>query len=206
LVSGTLRLRENVSDNTVRTSVETENIVGKNISGRTIMMVVLWLDISPSFAAPSRSERQYECFFAEDVIKPGDEHSFSANAKRESAELLDPGTVPRQPQASVRVVYVQFDDGSEFGQDGFATRLFTLRRITWQNLSRLDRAYERGGEELFLEELARPVDPQEVNTFVESIRDTQRRLGTPSAVAQVHKGLRFAEERKGLFKGPMGPP
>ncbi len=196
-ISGTVRLRETASAHTATTTLVEEDIVAENISSKTILALVAWLDVTPTYTAPQRSVKQYECFFASDVIKPGEQHSLSdvSASGHTTMEDYSRQRAPKTPKAEIRVVYVQFLDGSTFGQEAFARHLLAVRRIAWQHLRRLDRAYKRGGEPAFLEELSERVEPSEVDTLLQNVRETQRTRGTPSAIGQVRLMLKFATER-----------
>jgi len=143
-----------------------------------------------------RFTKEIDCFFGPDIIKPDGQESFSEPPRSVTTEPYDPNRPPRTRQANFRVVYVQFTDGTTFGDEAFAKHLKDLRRITLQELRRLDRAYAHGGEAAFVAELNEAVSPIEVNNFLEGIRRIQREAGTQSALAQVRAALRFAAEHQ----------
>lgn len=194
-IAGSVQISETTTGRLVQTSISS-NINAKNISSKTILALVVSIEVSPVHAAMRRSTKEFDCFFGPDVIKPGDQESFPEPSGRATTEPYDPSSSPRTPEANVRVLYVQFTDGSRFGDETFAGHLKELRRITLQNLRRLDRAYRRGGETAFVEELNETVSPIEVNNFLETIRRTQRARGTQAALAQVQTELRFAKEHQ----------
>lgn len=197
-ISGSVRLKETTWDGTVRLS-HSEEIVAQNISNKTIMTLVVWLDIIPSFTGPKRAVRQYECFFAPDVIRPGDTHPLSLENSREDVEPYNSAEPPRTASATVRVAYVQFADGSVFGNEAFGADIQRIRKTAWQHLRRLDRTYIRSGEKAFADELNEPIEPAEVNTLIENVRQTQRTSGTIAAVSHLRKMLRLAEEHQIAF-------
>jgi hypothetical protein len=194
-ISGSAQISETTSERQVRVSISND-ITARNISPKGILALVAWVEVSPAHASMQRFTKELDCFFGPDIIKPGGQESFSAPLRSASTEPYNANSPPRTPQANVRIVYVQFTDGSTFGDEAFAQHLRDLRHITLQNLRRLDRAYARGGVAVFVEELNETVSPAEVNNFLESIRRTQREFGAQAALTRVRAGLQFAEEHK----------
>lgn len=204
-VSGSVTIRETRRGDAVRVSITENDISTKNISSQTILAVVAWLEITPAYGSPRRFVRQYECFFASDVIKPGDEHGVSEPSDSEAEEPFDADDPPRAPRAEIRFVYVQFIDGSIFGHEGFGEHLMTLRRQTRKHLSNLEKTYDRQGEAAFLEELYQPAEPGEVDALIGNVRGTQRQRGTLAAVAQIRAMLNHAKERQQAFDQTSNP-
>lgn len=199
-VTGEVRLKETVARDQVYTSMS-QRIMAKNVSNQTVLMFVASIEVTPTFGAKEQSTRQYECFFATDVIAPGDEHALS-EPRDEGGFTIQPHSTSaplNAPEAEVKILYVQFINGSEYGQRAFASDLLRLRRITWSHLKRLVRTYERSGEVGFLEELYERIDPGEVDVFFENIRQTARSRGAQSALARVHFALKLADERTAGF-------
>jgi len=194
-ISGSAQILETTLDRQVRVSISNE-ISATNISPKGILALVARVEVSPAHASMRRFTKELDCFFGPDIIKPGVQESFSGPAQSATNEPYNPNNPPRTPQANVRVVYVQFTDGSTFGDEAFAQHLKELRHITLQNLRRLDRAYARGGVAAFVEELNETISPAEVNTFLESIRRTEREFGAQAALTRVRAALQFAEEHK----------
>lgn len=201
-ISGQVRLRETFVGNEMTTSILEDRLVAKNISDRTILMMIVWVELYPSHAGADRSVRQYECFFAPDVIKPGDDHSLAGDTGRQDRQPFNPGQRAREPRLEAKVAYIQFLDGSEFGDPAQADQMFLLRKVTRRNLNRLNRAFDTSGEAAFREALSEKVQPGEVDVFFENIRITARTRGTKFAVAQVKVAIKFAEERTAGFHQP----
>ncbi len=200
VISGTIEIRETTMDSTVRVSLTENQITARNISSTTILTLVVWIDVFPAYGSPQRFVRQYECFFAPDVIKPSDEHLISQKKFQELVEPYNPEEPPRTPRAEAKIVYVQFLDGTIFGHEGFGANLQMLRRLTWKHLRRLDTTYRTRGEAAFLAELNDPVEPGEIDVLIENVRQTQRLRGTETAVAQIRGMLNTAKERQQGFR------
>jgi len=197
-INGTVTLRETISNGIVRTAIS-EDILSRNISGKTILTLVVWVDVKPSYSSPRHFTRQYECFFAADVISSGTEHPLSQANVPETGEPYDPSAAPRSPSAVVTVVYVQFLDGSIFGHEAFGEDIQRMRRMTLKHLRSLDRIYTSFGEAAFTQELNETVEPADVETFFENIRQTLRQQGAQIAIVRIRTSLKFAEDRQAGF-------
>jgi len=62
------------------------------------------------------------------------------------------------PAAEAHAEFVQFGDGSSWGNADAATNEFGLRQKTLAELDLLEHFYEQGGESAFLDELAKADD------------------------------------------------
>ncbi len=204
VVSGTVRLTESISGNTIRVSIA-DDIVGRNISDKIILTLVARIEVEPSQGSRQEFVRQYECFFAPDVIRPGDQHSLSGPGPTETTETFNPLHPPKTARATAKIVYVQYVDGSTFGHPVFGAEIRKIRQITWQHLRRLDRAYQRGGLSAFQEELSETVQPQETETVLEGIRQTVRSRGALAGISQVRKMLSLAEQYRAGFTHEANP-
>lgn len=198
-VTGTVTIRETLSGDRLE-SAFSDTISVRNVSNKTVLVAVFQLDVKPAYAGPESDTRQYECFFARDVIPPGHDHDISRPSSGSiSVELMTPGRLPDVPRAQLRTLFVQFTDGSTYGEQTHARHILSLRRQTWQHLKRLDRIYAHQGEQEFVQELLQPVEPTEVNTYFEAIRQAQRQLGTAVAIGQVRQALHNANQHQAAF-------
>lgn len=171
-----------------------------NVTNKTILTLVIALDVHHSSGFVDTESLQYECFFAPDVIRPGETHDFKRPL--DSIKMVTtPPRVSTEPRAEPIVLFAQFLDGSTFGAPPQAHDILLIRRLTLNALHRLDRAFVRGGEEEFLEELAEPVDPSAVNTLIDNVRHAATTLGTQEAIARVRYMLDFAAEHEALIRG-----
>lgn len=200
LVSGTVELRETTAGRQLRSRADYQ-VTLRNISSQTILAFSGQLNVVPPHGGPQVFDTNVECFFAPDVIKPGDEESLSSRFPPTTAEPFNPSSPPRTLRAEFTVLFAQFADGSVFGPELLGQQIMERRRITWKHLKDLLRIYDREGEAAFVEELMEPIDPPEVNTFFENLRQTQRQQGTQRTLARIRGALLFAEERKAGFRG-----
>ena len=100
-------------------------------------------------------------FFTGDVFGPGE------TAKVQSCPIsLVLRTVPNEPPgetgdsttptASARIKFVQFSDGSTWGDRDYAAHVHQLRRATLDKLESLQRLYSESGEKAFMDALQEP--------------------------------------------------
>lgn len=203
-ISGTVAIWEEIAGGRLQYSFE-EHTTAKNISSKTILTVVAWVEAHNSYGRSKRWVKQYECFFAPDVIRPGESIMFSGPRRGTTSEPWDSSPAPHTPRAEARVLYVQFLDGSVYGSPSLARDILQSRRIAWRVLRQLHRTFERQGEEEYLRALNEPVDPPDVDAFIENLRLTQQQFGTPQTVAKIERMLERADERHRLIGGG-GPP
>lgn len=197
-VSGTVEIRETPLDNKRVKGEISEDILVRNISGRAILTFVAWLDVVPAYGAPEHSVRQYERFFTSELIDPGDELIFSEPYGYSISPYDFEKSSPESPRAELRIVYVQFLDGSLYGNVAHGRDIRRIRKLTWHYLKDLDKAYTKLGEADFLQELSEIVEPGE-NVLIENLRKMQRTRGTVAAVLHMRHMLQAAEEHQAGF-------
>ncbi len=199
-ITGSVTMSEQVGTDTLSYSFA-ESISAKNISDKTILTMVLWLEVFYPHGQMERDVRQYECFFAPDVILPGQVEPI---APRDGGTTRVPLTADREAvpaRAEIRVMYVQFLDGSVFGLPAFGEDILRVRHQALLILKRLSETYEHRGEAAFLEVLNEPVETTEVDTFLENVRHTARKFGAQDAIGKVVRMLAIAKERQALIGG-----
>lgn len=202
--SGSLTLWEEPIDSGLR-SAPAADFEARNISDKTILGFVIEWELFGSWGQQEYPGHQVEdCFFATDVIRPGETISFRIPPSSDSRSMsFDTSEPKQQPKAFVYVRYIQFTDGSEFGSRFSADDLFELRDGIWRHLRSLDRAYRQGGEDAFLEELYDPVQPSDVDHFFNFIRRTHKQRGLDVAIRQVRNGLTLARKHQDALSGEV---
>ncbi|HSA92046.1 MAG TPA: hypothetical protein VLE48_03475 [Terriglobales bacterium] len=199
-ITGTVTMSEQINADTLTYSFE-DRISARNISDKTILTMVLWVEVFYPHGQIERDVRQYECFLAPDVIAPGQvepiaKHGGGATVVRLGAER---DSVPAR--AEIRAMYVQFLDGSVFGLPQFGEDILRLRHETFVTLKRLDETYEHRGEDAFLNLLNEPVESAEVDNLLDNVRYTATKFGSQDAIGKVKRMLALAEERRRLIGG-----
>jgi hypothetical protein len=136
-----------------------ENILAKNVSGKSVLLMVMHLEAN---AGPRGDETYSQEYFFGNALEPGavevhDEPETTFRQEVNGTPLVDSGEDPHAA-AKVRVEFVQFGDGSTWGDADSAKTALDMRSATLAELDALDHIYEQKGEAAFLEELARADD------------------------------------------------
>jgi hypothetical protein len=180
-----------------------ESVVAKNVSDKAIMLVLATLTElgrhpesghPPGLGNGPTYIIAEDRFFSETDIRPSD-----------SVVLRDtkPGTLGagccinsvdkvRVPEAEFKVLFVQYADGSTFGDPAAAADIFTKRKRILTALQQLSKQWAGGGEENFAAELKKqcallgnPICPQ-ISVALERSGD--------QAAAEVRRVLGIAEK------------
>jgi hypothetical protein len=186
-ISGTASFAERIVANSV-TSSSNFTVEARNVSEKTIVLLLAYFDEAGPHGSGTHHLIQIDHFFWGDIA-PGD--SFVL-ARSRSGKRTYPLEAAVEPKAEVGVQYVQFIDGSTFGDETTAKGILGIRAVILEALRRLDTATDK---EEFLALLAQKIQPDDADGFLETFRRTQKRYGTPAARAQVHAGLIVAEGR-----------
>jgi hypothetical protein len=131
------------------------SFAARNVSAKSIVMMALHID-AMGLGGPGHDEKYLQDYFFSDAVAPGDsdihdsqQGSFgqSVNDKPMTCAEPDPN-----PLASVKVEFIQFGDGSTWGDPAFAKAGFERRREMLAELDRLEHVYEQAGADAFLGE------------------------------------------------------
>jgi hypothetical protein len=128
-----------------------------NVSGRDMLLVVVSFEVTGTHKFDLLETDQQDYFFSPHPLRPGaaqEFDSFSARygplAGRTEPEHTEP------PQATARLEFVQFADGSTWGDPDSANQTLEFRKETLTELNVLQKVYRSGGEQAFTEELSKP--------------------------------------------------
>jgi len=189
-ISGTATFMEVFGPKSVASS-GSFRLEGRNLSDKSILLLLAYFDEAGPNGREVRHVIRVDHFFwgeiapgASFVLAHGRSRRQTSGVRRDS---LGPAA---DPKAEITVQYVQFADGSTFGSEIGASDAHRLRTVVFHALQRLDAA--RGQAE-FRAMLAKKIEPDEADVFLETFRHTQTVHGTKAARAQVHTGLVVAE-------------
>lgn len=126
-ITGTVEINEDVGVDTLTYSFR-DSISAKNVSQKTILTIVLSLEVYYPHGQIDRDVKQYECFFAPDVILPGQTEPIVPREGTTTTPLRSSRS-PISPRAEMRVLYVQFLDGSNTARS-VMQRIFFASVIT----------------------------------------------------------------------------
>ena len=199
-ISGTASFTERIVANSV-TSSSNFRIEARNLSGKGILLLLAYFDEVGPHGGGAHHLIQIDHFFWGDIA-PEDSFVLARSSPRErssaSVGRISPLRPSDEPKAEVSVQYVQFVDGSTFGEETIAKEVLDLRSVILDALRRLDNA---GSEKVFRALLAQKIQPHDADSFFEAFRHTEKHHGTAAARAQVHTGLTVADERGAALRG-----
>ena len=191
-ISGTASFTELIVANSA-TSCSNFRIEARNVSEKGIVLLVASFDEAGPHGPGTHHVIQIDHFFWGDIAP---ETSFvltrSRSDRRMCASSINPLMPAAELKADVSVQYVQFVDGSTFGDEATAKDILGMRPIILDALRRLDNTSDK---KEFLALLAQKIQPDEADRFLETFRRTQKTRGTVAARAQVHAGVSVAEGR-----------
>jgi predicted exporter len=98
----------------------------------------------------------------------------------------------------VTVRWVQFADGTTFGDNSYARPLFEDRTAILKALQQLHEVYLNEGLEKFIEQLQQPVKQPVVDGYLEHIRTLQKQGGAARAVEALETHLNVGQQRADL--------
>jgi hypothetical protein len=186
---GSVTLLETIKDGKSTRSSKIEWTV-RNKSPKAIVTVVETLSIRYASGQSEEIKNQYEAFFGPKLVKTGGTISFSANPS--GVEVSGASSKSSEPSCEVIARWVQFDDGSTWGDVGYAEELLKNRTAIFSRLKQLDDIYKLQGAEQFALELQKQ-GQSEVDAYVGHLRSEQSSHGTQATIDELEGHLTFAD-------------
>ncbi len=204
--SGTVTLLEHVGlDNTYEGYAG--DLVVQNNSGKAVVAVVTTVLVHYSNGLNATQEDTEENFWAPTADLPGQEFTIPLGAVRPDALMEKPvsgrtaesvGLRPQSPSVEVIPRWVQFADGSSWGDKENPQVQETLerRRKDIDTMRRLANVYDTQGPEAF----AREVGQLQPGTYAYYLRALLEKQGNPQLVIEkLRMRLQVADMRMGLL-------
>ena len=210
-VSGRLLLSEAVRANELEWSWG-ENVVVKNVSGKPILLFVATLmEIGRHRAAPGRHsspgngptyQLEDDRFFSEKLIKPGESLVLrdTAPGTPDVACCIDASAETRDPSAEFRVYFIQFADGSTFGDPADAREALAMRQMIVSGLRELLDSYSKLGAAGFAATLTEQ-SPFSTTAICRQILTKYNEDGIRSALDRTEQILTTAERHAAAIAG-----
>jgi len=203
-VSGKVSLQETVAGNQVQWSWG-QHVVAKNISGKPILLFTATLTQigrhpRGKYAGPGDGptyELGEDRFFAKNAIKPG-ESLVLRDTTPDTGQLeccINPLDESGQPQAEFQVLFVQFVDGSTFGDVSEAREWLARRATILGGLRGLIKSYSEQGESGFLADVRRQ-QPWSASLPFADIRKSYDENGLKAAITRAQEILALAENHQ----------
>jgi hypothetical protein len=137
-----------------------------NVSNKSVLLLRLRFETNGGSAPGLDAIYESDYFFGEGTLAPGVSDDVHISPLSFGAPIVDgvplvntadPSTLG--PTATARVEFVQFTDGSTWGDRDAAADVFKVRRATVRQLTALEKAYVQSGEQAFRAELSKENTP-----------------------------------------------
>jgi hypothetical protein len=130
------------------------NASAKNVSSTGILLFAIRVHIDGIGKVDLTSNNQQDYFFSE-ALQPGDAEIMDASLPSYGVSKATLAVKERTPTATANLEFIQFADGSVWGDAQSAEDSFKLRRQSMDELGVLERAYAEGGDQAFEHELSK---------------------------------------------------
>jgi hypothetical protein len=188
--TGKVSVRETVAANEVKSSWEW-NVDATNISTKSVLLLIGELDaIGPHSNGGTQLTMEY--FFGE-PISPGETFSLYKRSSVHDSCCINPLRETHEPKATFRLIFVQFLDGSTFGDAAQAENALAIRDRTLQALRTLAQVAAKD-KRRFQSQLERQLRLDDALGVFAAIRETQEQKGADAAIARTYKILDAAED------------
>ena len=172
------------------------------MSGKPILLIVASLQEVGPKSSGEDVEMVVDSFFQEKVIIPGETVRLWHRPFREhyisEPFRLDPNQ-ERPGKAQFCLRFVQFSDGSTFGDPTAARKWLDGRDSTLVSLKKLRQIYSEQGEPSFLQALEKDPNADGSGSLWNHIRRIQRTKGAQAAAAFIDRTLVLASLHKASF-------
>jgi len=185
-VSGEVSFLETPMANRVSIS-RSAHVKVRNISEKPILLLVASLIDAGPRSSPEAFDLARDQFLKDKAIQPSEEVMLLQPPDGEShtAEpLKNPIAEGKPPKAEFRLQFVQFADGSSFGDSGAAKEYIDSRESKLSFLRTLEKAYREQGESGFLKALEQYPSAKGPALW-DQVREQQSANGTEAAVVFV---------------------
>lgn len=202
---GTAILSEALVD-TRMTMQHTEKWTARNISSKPILASVETLRVHYANGSDAEAGFEDDTYFHPVPVMPGEDIEFASGPPiADTRPLTTHDSRPASCEVIVR--WVQFVDGTSFGDAAYAEHLFGLRAVILKELKRLHAVYQGDGLEQFSTQLQQRTN-NAADGYVGHLRILQSRTGPQAALDALEMHLDTAESRSGLYYKdpfPTGP-
>ena len=202
-ISGYMAIRYD-SENRFPFSYEQSTSV-KNVSSKSILLMIVHLEAT---SGPGRDESYSQEYFFGETLAPGQVETNHDPEQRFGATVVNGEPLPYRkdphPAAQAHAEFIQFSDGSTWGDADSARDVFEIRRKTLEELDLMEHLYEQAGEGVFLDEFARADDTLNV---IRQLKDrcSQNTANPKSAYNAVHRTFLTAKEHEADAAGALNP-
>jgi hypothetical protein len=193
-ISGHVSFVETVIANKV-TSSRSENVKARNISDKPILLLVASLEDAGPKSSGEDFDLVVDNFFKEKAMLPGEDVTLLQRPFGEhytSEPFRSTSSEERPPKAQFHLGFVQFSDGSTFGDSAAARKWLDSRESTLVYLKKLRQQYYEQGEPALLQALKVTPAAAQSDSLWNEIRELQRTSGTQATVTLIDHVLSVA--------------
>lgn len=183
-VTGNVKFTDQFSGNSVVSSSEYE-LKATNVSGKGIVFMSVRFREAGTRGGGILHNIQLDNFFRDEEIAPDETFVLDQSAGGiQTACCINPLESGTDPVAELSVLYVEFADGSTYGDKSESADILTRRSLIVKRLGELDAAR---GDGAFVQLLGQKLKSEDAEGFFESLRRVQKSHGTAVARALVHR-------------------
>jgi hypothetical protein len=201
-VAGNISLLETVRGSEILSS-RGENVTARNIGNKPILTVVASLDEVGPHSGGNQTIVEIDRFFVPDILMPGEDFVL-ANKPVGVGHTVECCTNPlqagRDPRAELRTLYVQFNDGSTFGDPKAGREVLARRAKAVHALHQVGYAYQEHGNTGFLDALRQEQSAKEPDGLCMKIYQEQRTHGTQAGIGMMQQILSVVSAHETMIR------
>jgi hypothetical protein len=163
-----------------------KNISFTNLSSKSILLIISKINVSGLTNTDDQQTKIDECFFGDHVFNFGSTEVLEDSSTR-FGESTGDTKEEEEPTATAEVVFVQFVDGSTWGNREAGKGAVDERRLTIERLRVLAHTYRAASHKQFTNELARP------NAILILQRIYAKNSDLQAVIARINHMLHYAE-------------
>ena len=183
-VTGNFRFTDQLSGNSVVSSSEYE-LKATNVSGKGIIFMLVRFREAGTRGGGSLHIIQWDNFFRTEEIVPDKTFVLDRSSGGFQTECcINPLESGVDPVAELSVLYVEFADGSTWGDKSEGADILATRSLIVEHLGELDATRD---DQAFVRLLGQKLKSDEADGFFERVRLIQKCGGTTAARSEVHR-------------------
>lgn len=196
--SGEVRFHQESSADGVKIQWDME-ILLRNVATKPIVAYEVLVE-----GAGVHHVAEVDYFFRQDLpFVPGATDTLSVEMSHTMATPREVAELQNVPNEMLKVLFVEFADGSQYGRSNWGNTLSDTRKWTIRKFQEVLSLFERSGEDAFrtaLEnELTRPDSPGLTDAALNEIREILNARGADAAVTRIKERLMAAEDQSSLL-------
>jgi hypothetical protein len=152
VLSGAVTAHDEIATEWIRFSFRT-SISATNVSQKSILLILLKIDMTSANGLGIHHSRSNDYFFTTDVFSPDSSQTIEETIGPVGELQGKTEAQPPGPTAIAEVVFVQFADGSTWGNSSEGKDILQERRATWDRLRFLMRVHQSKSQKDFIDDL-----------------------------------------------------